>query len=74
MWERRHRDSNRLRFLRAGRPDAVKWSDWEQRLAQAIARSRPGLSIELTLVGLPDECRLDTLSLPPNLSVTIRRC
>ena len=72
MWEPRHRDSNRLRFLRAGRPDAVKWSDWEQRLAQAIARSRPGLSIELTLVGLPDECRLDTPSLPPNLSVTIR--
>jgi len=59
----------RIRLLRAGRPDPVKWTDWEQRLAAAMAVARPGLTIDLTLVGVPGEFVLAASTLPRSVFV-----
>ena len=64
--------AGRIRLLRAGRMDPVKWTTWEQRLAREMASARPGLDVELTLIGVPPGARLDDASSPPNLTIATR--
>lgn len=60
-----------IRLLRVGRPDPVKWSPWEQQLAAAMVQARPGLRIELRLVGAPQECLLPPGALPDGVRVRV---
>lgn len=64
----RTRQHGELRLLRIGRPDAVKWSDWEIRVASCLAMARPHCEILLTLVGVPQSLTI-SVSLPKNLEV-----
>lgn len=59
-----------LKFLRVGRPDPRKWSSWEIRFCATIARQRPSMQIQLTLVGSPPGLVSQVKrKLPPNFTI-----
>lgn len=64
-----NRPTDRLRFLRIGRPDPIKWSNFEQRYAAAVARVRPDTMIELVRVGCPPNLVNHATEDLPNLSI-----
>lgn len=47
--------SSSLTMLRVGRPDPIKWTDWEVRFARRAAESLPNTDVVLTLIGVPDD-------------------
>lgn len=61
-------DNKTLRILRAGRPDPIKWSNWEIEVAMLLAQARPNTLVSLTLIGSPFELS-DKVVLPKNLKV-----
>lgn len=62
------RADNHMRFIRIGRPSAIKWSAWEVEFCVAFAERFPGLDVQLTLVGAPPNLGIPP-KLPQNLTV-----
>ena len=51
-----------LVFLRVGRPDPIKWTDFEVRFCEMVAKSLPdGRSVRLVRVGHPGGSKLTTM-------------
>lgn len=57
-----------LTMLRVGRPDPIKWTDWELRFARKMAETLPNVEIVLTLIGVPSSLENPTDS-PANLTI-----
>jgi hypothetical protein len=63
-------------FLRIGRPDPIKWSNFEIRFVEKIARDLPSTNFQLKLVGYPQSqitrtniANLEVLEIPYSKSV-----
>lgn len=63
--------TKQVRFLRIGRPDPVKWTEFEVKFCNLWAMMHPNADVVLTLVGAPPDLSGGILGTAPNLRVSV---